>query len=310
MAEGRLKLVVLGGYLGSGKTSWLRHHLLEAAAPVHVLVNEAAETPVDHGLLGGASGLSVLSGGCACCTGREALVTRLRALCDGWSRKGADRPARIILETSGLADPAAIVGAIRGDPVLQHHLLLEEIIVLVDALHASAQLRKEPLGRAQVQVADRLIITKAAQSDRAALAQLLSDLTTLNPGAGVTAAELGVPQPLPDLPAHAVQPLPPLMQTDGSEPVRAMRLDVGGVDWATFSLWLSALLHARGDDLVRIKGVLRTPAGRLLLQTVQRQVQAPEVLPDLPGPEDDQLVILGRGCSASQLRRSLQAFSG
>jgi len=83
------------------------------------------------------------------------------------------------------------------------------------------------------------------------------------------------------------------------------------VDWSLFSLWLSALLQARGDHILRVKGVVRTPAGRLLLQAVRRTVPAPEVLPDtgVP-PDDDTLVFLGTGFDAATLQHSLAAFAG
>ena len=76
-------------------------------------------------------------------------------------------------------------------------------------------------------------------------------------------------------------------------------------------MWLSALLHARGDDIVRVKGVVRTPAGRLLLQTVRKIVQSPEILPEQGDQrEDNMIVLIGRGYTESQLRRSLRYFAG
>ncbi|MFD1910800.1 CobW family GTP-binding protein [Halodurantibacterium flavum] len=311
----RLRLTVLGGYLGAGKTTWLRHLLHHSGARLHVIVNEAAGLPVDDGLLGRAAGVTVLAGGCACCEGRAALIAALRGLCDAWVAPDAARPDALILETSGLADPGAIVAAIRADPVLAHHLLLHEIVVMVDARHAPAQLRAEPLGRAQVAAADRLILSRVAGLDPLALAQVLADLRSLNPAVTPEAAEHGVPLPLPEPAAGvAVAPLPPL--ADEAGPVSAMQVTVDGADWAAFSLWLSALLHAWGDDLVRIKGVVPTPAGRLLIQTVRREVQPPEVLPpDQPGEAiasdryEGQIVVLGRGCVAGDLQRSLDRFT-
>ncbi len=167
-----MKLTVLGGYLGSGKTTWLRHQLHAGHfGRVHVVVNEAAETPVDDALLGRAAAITVLAGGCACCTGRADLIAALRDLCDKRSKMSAneDRLDQILLETSGLADPAAIVAAIQSDPVLINHIVVAETIVMVDALHALAQLKTEPLGRQQIEAADRLILTKVDICDPAAL---------------------------------------------------------------------------------------------------------------------------------------------
>jgi len=80
-SDGRIRLTILGGYLGSGKTTWLRHQLHHGAfLGAHVIVNEAAQTPVDDALLGGSSRLSVLAGGCACCTGKPELIALLRTI--------------------------------------------------------------------------------------------------------------------------------------------------------------------------------------------------------------------------------------
>ena len=310
--DGRLRLTVLGGYLGSGKTTWLRHqlHVGSIGPHVHVIVNEAAETPVDDALLGQ---VTLLAGGCCCCAGQAALITALRRICDDRSREGGARLDRIVLETSGLADPGAIVAAIQRDPVLVNHILIGETLVAVDALHALSQLTTEPLGRRQVSAADRLILTKTDACPPTALAALRATLTLLNPGAAITAAVLGETVNLPPLPPDtAPASLPPLPEDDSRGPILPTQVQIDpGIDWSAFALWLSALLHARGDDLVRVKGVIRTPAGRLLLQTVRKVVQSPEILPDQPDPgQDNRIVFIGRGYHPADLDRSLHRFLG
>jgi G3E family GTPase len=311
----RLRLTLLGGYLGSGKTTWLRHQLhVGAFGPrVHVVVNEAAETPVDDALLSGAGGMTLLSGGCCCCTGKAELVAALRKLCDDRSRLSAseDRLDRIVLETSGLADPAAILAAIQTDPVLVNHIVIEDTVVAVDALHALAQLATEPLGRRQVGAADRIILTKTRTCPAAALATLRATLATLNGHAKITAAELGEDIPLPELPADAKPAiLPELTADDARGPIQPTQVALpDDLDWSAFTLWLSALLHARGDDLVRVKGVVRTPAGRLLLQTVRKVVQSPEILPEQTDSRTDNMIVfIGRGYRPQDLGRSLNRF--
>lgn len=310
--EGRLRLTVLGGYLGSGKTTWLRHQLHAGSfgPHVHVIVNEAAETPVDDALLGQ---VTLLAGGCCCCVGQGALIAALRQICDARSRQGGPRMDRIVLETSGLADPGAIVAAIQADPVLVNHILVGETLVAVDALHALAQLATEPLGRRQVGAADRLILTKTDACPPEALAALRATLALLNPGAQVSAAVLGEDVALPLLPSGtAPVPLPPLPEEDDRGPILPTQVQVDpDLDWSAFALWLSALLHARGDDLVRVKGVIRTPAGRLLLQTVRKVVQSPEILPEVPDEgQDNRIVFIGRGYRPQDLTRSLYHFLG
>ncbi|MBS0122697.1 CobW family GTP-binding protein [Thetidibacter halocola] len=303
-AEGRLRLTILGGYLGAGKTTWLRHALYEGRfGKAHVIVNEAAEIPVDDAFLRSSGEVTVLAGGCVCCTARADLIAALRGLCDARSRAGAVRLDTVVLETSGLADPAPIAEAIRADPVLTRHILLDEIIVLVDGLHGAAQLASDPLGRHQIEAADRLILTKPDAAPD--LNRLRATLARLNPGAEVTAAAHGVDWPLPPLPA-GVLPMDLVETGDVAPPVPVPVALPEGMDWSPFSVWLSALLHVHGDRIVRVKGVVRTPAGRLLLQGVRRTVQSPEILPDPGAPTDDTLVLIGRDIDADRVRRSLQ----
>jgi G3E family GTPase len=311
-----MRLTVLGGYLGSGKTTWLRHQLHEGQfRDALVVVNEAAGTPVDDALLGRASRLELLAGGCACCEAREALVALLRRIADERSRidSRTARVDRIVLETSGLAEPGAIVEAIRTDPVLVYHIVVGEIVVTVDALHGLAELRGEPLGRRQIEVADRLIVTKTDEAESAATKRLLATLRGLNPGATISGAVRGSEVALPDCSDAAPERLPDVPSDAEKGPVFPTKLDVdGSVDWASFSVWLSALLHARGDDIVRVKGVVRTPAGRLLLQAVRKVTQSPEILPEQPdgeGRQDNRIVVIGRGYEPDDLRRSLDYFA-
>jgi G3E family GTPase len=314
-SETRVRLTIIGGYLGSGKTTWLRHQLhVGRFKDAFVIVNEAAETPVDDALLGQSSRLAVLAGGCVCCTAKADLIALLRSLCDERSRTASsgDRLEHIVLETSGLADPGPIVEAIRSDPVLVYHIMVGEIIVAVDALHALAQLRSEPLGRRQIEIADQLVVTKVDVAEPESLTRLLATLHHINPGAGLSGAASGTPVPLPDFAVAAPEELPDLSGKDSSQ-IFPTRLQLGGdVDWTAFTVWLSALLHARGDDVVRVKGVVRTPAGRLLLQTVRKVVQSPEILPEQAeehGREDDTIVVIGRGYTAEELKCSLRNFA-
>ena len=131
----------------------------------------------------------------------------------------------------------------------------------------------------------------------------------LNPGAVISSAVRGEAAPLPDLTDADAEPLPPLIGE--GEPIVATPLTLDpDVDWTAFALWLSALLHARGNDLVRVKGVVPTPAGRLLLQTVRKVVQQPEILPNTVGSSSDGTVVfLGRGYRPETLRASLRRFT-
>lgn len=303
-ADSRAGLIVLGGFLGAGKSTWLRHQLRAGGlSGAEVFVNEAAGTPVDDLLLADARRVTVLAGGCACCEGRPALIAALRDWCD---RREGDR---LVLETSGLADPARIVEAVRADPVLTHHLRVAEVIVLADALNVLAQLAVEPLGWRQIEAADRIVLTKGEALPGPRLAALAAALARINPGARIEAAEQGVARALPPLEGIAPAPLPP--HPGAAAPIAPTELVLApGTDPSAVLVWLSALLHARGDDLVRVKGVVRTAAGRLLIQAVRGVVQQPQILPEADRPDtDDRLVVLGRGASPERLRRSFAHFT-
>ena len=123
---------------------------------------------------------------------------------------------------------------------------------------------------------------------------------------------MGSGMSLPDFAHETAEPLPEL-PGDAAAPIKATSIDIDEtIDWAAFSVWLSALLYARGDDIMRVKGVVRTPAGRLLLQSVRHVVQSPEILPD--GGEkvdgkDNSIVIIGRGFDPKSLLPSLRYFA-
>jgi G3E family GTPase len=311
-----MRLTVLGGFLGSGKTTWLRHQLHHGRfEDALIIVNEAAETPIDDALLSHSSAPAVLAGGCACCTGKADFIALMRKLCDERSRRSTDeaRLERLVLETSGLADPGPIVDAIRSDPILASHIVVSEIVVAVDALHALSQLASEPLGRRQIEIADRLIVTKVDEADTPALGRLLATLRHINPGAALSGSIKGSDATLPAFDGIAPEALPAPVEGN-RPPVFPVQLKLDGeTDWIAFTVWLSALLHARGDDVLRVKGVVRTPAGRLLVQTVRRIVQSPEILPeptDGRDREDDTIVVIGRGYGTLDLERSLRRFSG
>lgn len=310
--DGRLPLIIVSGFLGAGKSTWLRHQLYENRfGRVHVLVNEAAETPVDDLLLSRANGLEALAGGCACCEGREVLRAALVRLC-GRLDSGRHRIDRVVLETSGLADAGAIAEALAADPVLARRLAIESTIVLIDGDGGPDQLAKEPLARAQAEAADVIVVTRADAIPRDRRSALAATLSRLAPGAELSWTESGVPVAVEIDPDAEPLPLPEITADAG--PIRPHRLDTGGAPWVAMSAWLSALLVARGDGVIRVKGVMRTPAGRLLLQSVRKHVQPAEILPErAKGPalapeEDDFLVLIGRDIDEERLLNSWRRF--
>lgn len=305
----RLKLTILGGFLGSGKTTWLRHQLHEGRfAKAHIIVNEAAGTPIDDSLLGLAGNLTVLAGGCACCAGSAGFEAALLALCDARSKPGD--PARdlqeVVLETSGVAEPAAIVRLVQSHPVLIRHILVSGVTVIVDALYGRTALSTEPLARAQISAADSLILSKTEAADAGDVAELRGILSKLAPAAVQTGASFGSPTQLPDAREPALG-LPPCTQGSAG-PIRVCQLDLGTTpDWTALTLWLSAILHARGHQIVRVKGVIASPAGDLLVQAVRNTVQSPEKLPDRSrAVSANKLVLIGTDLDCDGIQRSYE----
>ncbi|HRO58755.1 MAG TPA: GTP-binding protein [Burkholderiaceae bacterium] len=337
--DSRLRLRVVGGFLGSGKTTWLRHRLrassmaglidsgagawsrgLRNRPPLKtvVLVNEFAGCAIDDSLLAAQAEVRVLTGGCVCCDAREALRQILRGLVNERHESLPEqRVERVILETSGLADPRPIVELVTSDAVLTSNLLLDELVVTLDAVRGREQLRSEALGRAQVSLADRIVVTKVDQTDPDELAVVVAVARRLNPGARISGAVQGVGCPLPDasvpVDAAALAEVSPGCGPGSGEPAPvAIELPVDATtDWPSFTVWLSALLHAHGQRILRIKGIVPTPAGRLVLQGVGATVQVPELLPDETGRQTaGRVVMIGRGLDAELVRRSFETFTG
>ncbi|MDE3239054.1 MAG: GTP-binding protein [Paracoccaceae bacterium] len=311
--DGRLPLLIVGGFLGAGKTTWLRHQLHEGRfGRVHLIVNEAAQTPVDNLLLERADSIDVIAGGCACCDGREHLLKSLREFCERQAAAVDLGSQTLVLETSGLADPGKIAGAIARDPILARRLFLHRTIVLVDALHACELLQSEALAWCQVEVADEIIITKAIDVPVLERSRVAATLRQISPSSQISFADFGVAADLSTDPLALPYPIIARSAQEGQ--IRPYRLNVSGAGgWVSLSAWLSAVLEARGDSIVRVKGVVRTPAGRLLLQSVRREVQPPEILPEskIGGgtvPDDDLIVLIGRNIDQQRLEASWRRF--
>ena len=182
-----LPVNVVTGFLGSGKTTLLRRLLASPRlASTAVLVNEFGEVGLDHHLLEPVSGSMVLlDNGCVCCAVRDDLRSALLDLHGRRERGEAPRYDRVVIESSGLADPAPVVHTLTADPVLRHHYRPGAVVTVVDALHGAAQLDRYPESVKQVALADRLVLAKTdlAGPERSAL--LRARLEAMNPAAPV-----------------------------------------------------------------------------------------------------------------------------
>lgn len=310
-SAGRIPVLVVGGFLGSGKTSLLRH-MLAGAHDTAVIVNEFGAVGLDHQLLHACEErVELLGGGCACCTRRADLVRALRDLLDLHDR-GTARLSRVVIETSGLADPAPIVFTITNDPMLRHHFDVERLVVTVDAVNWSEQLGTHPEARKQVLVADELVITKLDLVEPEVTQTIAGALRALNPAATMRTALHGV---LGDALLDSTPTAIPAGKTANSlahtDDVSSLSLQPDGpVDWLGFAVWLSMLLHARGQDVLRVKGLVELDDRTLVsVNGVQHVVHTPEHLDRgmIPDPTPG-IVFITRGIEIERLRESFDAF--
>lgn len=182
---------VLTGFLGSGKTTLLNRLLKDPAlTDTAVIINEFGEVSIDHLLVEEASeGVIELADGCLCCTVRGELVDTLADLIDRLQTGKIKALKRIIIETTGLADPAPVLHSIMGHPVLIQALRLDGVLATVDAVNGMATLDNHEEAVKQAAMADRIIITKADMPEaQAALGALKARLKLLNPGADILEA--------------------------------------------------------------------------------------------------------------------------
>ena len=176
---------IVTGFLGSGKTTLLREALQDPAlSDSAVIVNEFGEIGLDHLLLKEIEeGVLLMESGCICCTIRSDLKFAIRDLQDRAARGQIPVFRRVILETTGLADPAPIVSTVLAEPVLRNHFRLGNIVCTVDAVNGSGQLDRQPESVKQALVADRLLITKCDLADEGGIRALSDRLAGLNPAA-------------------------------------------------------------------------------------------------------------------------------
>jgi G3E family GTPase len=283
-----LPTTVLTGFLGSGKTTLLRRALADPGfTDTAVIVNEVGTVAIDHYLVDFVEGAVLeLPGGCLCCAVREDVARTLRDLIDRRDA-GELRPfSRVIIETSGLADPAPILYTLGADPMLDARLALGRVVTVVDAEHGAATLARFAEATRQVAMADAIVISK---TDLATLSGKLDRaLAALNPNAerviGQEIEEPGTmlfrrsrfgandgPHELQAVHSHGIDSFTVILDGD------VTRLD--------FAKALGALAGACGSDLLRVKGIVafadrdHQPA---LVQAAQHTMFAPEWLDAWP----------------------------
>jgi G3E family GTPase len=254
----------------------------------------------------------LLGNGCLCCTLRGDLADELRDLLSRRTRGEIPPFRRVLVETTGLADPAPVLNTLLAEPVVMHHFEPGAVIATVDALNGDGQLDREAETLKQVLVADRLVVTKTDVAERSSVDALVNRLRGLNPAADLREVSFGEAEPalllapgsrdprhlrMPEAPQHAdVRPFVLFLERP--------------VDWTAFGIWLTMLLASRGADVLRVKGLLDVGGpGPVVLNGVQHVVHPPEHLDSWP--DDDRrsrIVFIARGLGKDEVEESLAAF--
>ena len=335
----RIPVNVLTGFLGSGKTTLLNRLLRDPLFNnCAVLINEFGAIGIDHHLVDRVEGDTVLlQSGCICCTIRGDLATAMRDLYERRERGEVPAFVRLVIETTGLADPVPVLSTVMYDRVLQHHFRVGNVVTTVDAVNGAANLSEYPECRKQAAVADRLVVTKCDIADATLWPALVQALGQVNPGASIVALDplcldaLGLlGKDHFDLASknqevthwlHAPTARNYLsMGSQGATPtaanqhrdIEAFALDLPQtLDWTVFSVWLSLLLHAHGERILRVKGLLHvegtdTP---VVVHGVQQLVHPPTHLERWPSDDrSSRLVIIVRGLAPLQIQHSLKHY--
>ncbi len=331
----RMPVALITGFLGSGKTTLLNKVLQDPRmARSLVLVNEFGEVGLDHLFVQSVDGeMVLLQSGCVCCTIKGDLERTLRDIARKRAKDELPPFDRVLIETTGLADPAPIVALMLNNPGTAHDYRLDAIVTTVDLVNGASQLDAQIEAVKQVAVADRLLLTKGDLADASGRAALDARIAALNPGAVRHEVAHGAIDPAllfdagPFDPEGKTERVRDWLAAEAHEHHHAHhhhhhdanRHDarVGSfcltfdepLDWDAFHRWLAAVRGNWADRLLRVKGVLNVvgESQPLVIHGVHNTFHPPTML--ARWPDDDRrsrIVFITRDLSREAVEASWQ----
>ena len=275
----KIPVVLITGFLGSGKTSFLGQYLrANNDKGIAVIINEIGQVALDQRVLRSSVDYSeeqmlYLNAGCVCCNRRVDLVESLRNVLNGYDSRG-EVLNRVIIETTGLANPAPILWTLLSDTFLGAHFEAQGVIACIDALNGFLHLENNE-AREQIIFADSILLTKTdLQSDEEALSALRAEILGLNPSVEIFDREIlggnyerlfapnSANRPANQTTNHANLALDSHDSRNDSHKSHTQGFETlsisfsGAIEWSGFGIWLSLLLHKYGTKVLRVKGII------------------------------------------------------
>jgi G3E family GTPase len=312
----RIPVTVVTGFLGAGKTTLVRRFLeTPEGRGTAVVVNEFGAVGIDDALIRASTDeVTLLGNGCLCCTTRSDLQIALRRLVSEREHGTLPPFGRVLIETSGLADPGPILQTFATDRALGGEFFVEVVVAVIDAGCGLATLDWSAEARKQVILADRLVISKTDLCTEEAIAQLIARLSGLNEHAPIDTAIGGALDPRRLIEADPRGPQPHagfIGEAGHSDGIQSFVLsEAAPLAWQPFERAMETLIALRGSDLLRVKGFLNVAgcSGPVLVQIVQHLGHPPLELASWPDQDHtSRLVFITRNISQDQVWALLRA---
>jgi G3E family GTPase len=304
----RIPVTIVTGFLGAGKTTLLRRFLASPEGQgTAVIVNEFGAVGIDDALVRDSAETTVLLGnGCVCCITRSDLQVALRKLVFDRERGIVPYFGRVVIETSGLADPAPILQTFSTDRALGGEFHVDVVLAVVDAVNGEAALDREPESRKQVILADRLVISKTDLATPTSVERLTQRLQALNVRAAIDIAVSGALDPTRVIEPATEERGTFVAEADHGDGVSSFVIARDQpIEWPAFSRAMETLIALRGSDLLRVKGILDVSGcrGPVVVQYVQHLAHPPVELESWPDANRaSRVVFITRNVSERQVR--------